>query len=191
MKSSSWFGPVTFRSVCKCLMVLVFAVFVSLYALHKSVGLCVFENSTLSAPRGIYIASRVGMDDLHVSDLVLVRLPFAVGRLPAGHLLLKHVKGFPGDEYEVTEQALILHGHSYPITHGMEKYGIPYLKKGNYVISDGFYLFLNVVPVSFDGRYLGPLPSEAIAGKAYLLVNYETLYKKYMAVRGWFHAVSL
>ena len=171
-----------------CFIILfVFFFFVSVFALHKTIGLSVYHSLTRSAPRGVYVGSRLGLDDLHINDYVIARQPFAVGRLEKGHLLLKMVKALPGEEYVVTEDYVELHGQRYVMNREYSKYGIPFIPPGRYVLDDESYFLLNLPPTSFDSRSLGPFRKDLLVAKARMLINYETLLQNWVSLERWWN----
>lgn len=178
-------GRIRFRDVSRFVVLFVLLFIGSVLFFHKVFGFTVYEALTFSAPRGLYAGSRIGLDNVSVGDYIVVRMPRAVARFPEGHLLLKQVKGLPGDTYEVTKDALLLHGHSYPIHHGFEKEGIPYMKEGEFVLGDNEYLFLNLPSDSFDCRYLGPLGKEVMVARTVRVVNYEVLLDSCNRLKRW------
>ncbi len=173
----------TFRHVA-CFVILFVLLFFGIFALfHHFIGLTVYQNLTFSAPRGLYMGSRFGIDDLHVSDYVVITLPRDIGAAKKGKKLLKQVKGLPGDTFEVTEKFLVLHGHEYPLDRSYKS--VPQIPLGRHVVPEGKYMFINPVDFSFDCRYMGPLGKSEIVAKVVPVLNYEILYARYMALKGW------
>ena len=127
-----------------------------------------YENRTDSAPRGVYV--RYPGDKLEYGDYVIVSLDRKVGRLPEGFLLLKQVKGFPGDLYKVTEDGLEIRGRVYPLR---DIAGLPKPEKGRYVLAAGQYPLMNESRDSFDSRYLGPANEKDIRSKVKMIFSYE------------------
>lgn len=133
-----------------------------------SCGTLFYVNRTDSAPHGIYIPA---VDQkLHEGDFVIVELPMDVPALHVGKgfLLLKQVRGFPGDAYEVTEKALSIKDREYPVH---TKAGIPQQEAGHYIVPKGELLLLNEPEDSFDSRYLGPMEERLVRKKVRLWVS--------------------
>ncbi|WP_196591938.1 S26 family signal peptidase [Pectinatus frisingensis] len=139
-------------------------------AVNIFVGKLFYINSTDSAPRGIYLISL--NQNLHYGDYVIVALPVDVPKLHVekGFLLLKQVRGFPGDKYTVSDDALELCGKAYKI---FQQEGLPQLETGERQVPDNEMLLLNDRELSFDSRYLGPISKDLIVKKVDLLVPYE------------------
>lgn len=145
-----------------------FAISVALL-LQLVVGKVFYINRTDSAPKGIYMVSL--NQKLHYGDYVIVSLPVDMPLLqvPKGFLLLKQVRGFPGDVYCVSEEAMEIHGESYTI---YRQEGLPQLKAGERTIPEDEIILLNERELSFDSRYLGPIEKSQIVTKVELLVAY-------------------
>lgn len=130
-----------------------------------------FENTTSSAPKGLYLKS---CSPYQRTDYVIASLehPLKTDKLdlPKGFLLLKTVQGLEGETYTVTEKELIIHGKTYPIARDRN---LPELEIGTYTIPQGEYLLLNPTTDSLDSRYLGTIPKEHIVGKVHLLISYD------------------
>lgn len=143
--------------------------------IHLSGKEVMYINSSMSAPRGVYMISP--SQTLHRGDYVVVRTPEAYPGLhvPEGYNLLKQVKGFPGDIYVVTKTE-VRFDKNYPLAPDTEKYSyLPRLPVGAYRIQKGEHLYLNDVDGSFDGRYIGPITDNYIVEKVFLLIDYEAL----------------
>jgi type IV secretory pathway protease TraF len=134
------------------------------------VGKLFYSNVTDSAPRGIYMVSL--NQNLHYGDYVIVSLPIDVPKLHVekGFLLLKQIRGFPGDVYTVSDDALEIHGESYKIFH---QEGLPEVEARERQVPENEMLLLNNMELSFDSRYLGPISKELIVKKVDLLLSYE------------------
>ncbi len=154
----------------KVFMVCLFLVMGFATLANMLVGKLFYINSTDSAPRGIYLISI--NQNLHYGDYVIVALPVDVPKLHVekGFLLLKQVRGFPGDEYLVSDDALELCGKAYKI---FQQEGLPQLETGERQVPDNEMLLLNDREISFDSRYLGPISKDLIVKKVELLVPYE------------------
>ncbi len=145
-----------------------FAISIALLV-HLVVGKVFYINRTDSAPKGIYMVSL--NQNLHYGDYVIVSLPVEVPSLqvPKGFLLLKQVRGFPGDIYRVSEEAMEIHGEIYTI---FRQEGLPQLKVGEKTVSEDEMILLNERELSFDSRYLGPIGKGQIVTKVELLIAY-------------------
>lgn len=138
--------------------------------LHVVVDKIFYINHTDSAPKGIYCVSL--NQTLHYGDSVIVSLPVDVPSLHVqkGFLLLKTVKGFPGDRYQVFNDELEIRGETYKI---FKQRGLPQLELGEKLVPEDSFLLLNDMDFSFDSRYLGPMERQLIVTKVNLLVPYE------------------
>ena len=134
------------------------------------VGKPLYINVTDSAPKGIYMVSF--NQNLHYGDYVIVSLPVDVPKLHVekGFLLLKQVRGFPGDKYTVSKHVLEIRGETYKIFH---QEGLPELEAGERQVPENEMLLLNDMELSFDSRYLGPISKDLIVKKVELLLSYE------------------
>lgn len=128
-----------------------------------------FENRTSSAPQGIYLRS---FGRLSYDDYVIVALDRDVAALKEGYLLLKRVKGFPGDVYIVNKRGVTIRGQFFPAKHLR---GIPHLEEGAYIVPKGKCLLLNDSDESFDSRYIGPMGRDRIRAKVKMLLPYGPL----------------
>lgn len=140
-----------------------------LFSLRCFSGELFFENRTASAPQGIYLRS---FGELSYDDYVIAALDRDVAALKEGYLLLKRVKGFPGDVYIVNKRGLNVRGQFFPVK---QVRGIPHLKDGAYIVPAGTCLLLNDSDESFDSRYLGPVKRDRIRAKVKMLLPYGPL----------------
>ena len=154
----------------KLFMMVLFSVLGFLMLANLFVGKLFFTNVTNSAPRGIYMVSL--NQNLQYGDYVIVSLPIDVPKLHVekGFLLLKQIRGFPGDVYTVSDHALVIWGESYRIFH---QEGLPELEAGEKQIPEGEMLLLNDMGRSFDSRYLGSIHKALIVKKVELFLSYE------------------
>ena len=129
-----------------------------------------YENRTASAPRGIYMRCLGGSPGY--GDYVIVALDRDMGVLRRGHLMLKQVKGFPGEWYNVTDKGMEVRGKLYAFR---DIPGLPKPGKGMYIVPHGQYLLLNDSPDSFDSRYLGPSGENGIRCRVKMVFSYEPL----------------
>lgn len=157
------------RKSCKIIILAAISIFILLSFLRCCTGALFFENCTSSAPQGIYVKAfgRIAYD-----DYVVVALDRDVAALKKGYLLLKRVKGFPGDVYIVGNGWLDIRGQSFPVK---RVDGLPHLAKGSYIVPKGKYLLLNEAEDSFDSRYLGPMSQEQVRSKVMMLLPYQML----------------
>ena len=154
----------------KLFMIGLFSVLGFLMLVNLFVGKLFFTNVTNSAPRGIY---RVSLNqNLQYGDYVIVSLPIDVPKLHVekGFLLLKQIRGFPGDVYTVSDDALEIHGERYKIFH---QEGLLELAVGERKVPENEMMLLNDMDLSFDSRYLGPISKALIVKKVELLLSYE------------------
>ena len=133
------------------------------------VGKPLYINVTDSAPKGIYMVSF--NQNLRYGDYVIVSLPVDVPKLHVekGFLLLKQVRGFPGDKYTVSKHVLEIRGETYKIFH---QEGLPELSIGERKVPKDKMLLLNDRELSFDSRYLGPISKALIVKKVDLVLPY-------------------
>ena len=154
----------------KLFMMVLFLLLGFLTLTNMFVGKLFYRNVTNSAPRGIYMVSM--HQNLHYGDYVIVSLPIDVPKLHVerGFLLLKQVRGFPGDKYMVFNDALEIRGEEYKIFH---QEGLPELAVGERKVPEDEMLLLNDMELSFDSRYLGTISKALIVKKVNLVLPYE------------------
>lgn len=135
-------------------------------------GPLIYYNDSPSAPIGVYLLAPD--QELRYGDFVNVHQPVDLPVLhsPKGSLLLKHVAGFPGDIYTVTDSELVIRGAHYPIYPFSY---LPHLAPGTYTVPDGQVLLLNPMDHSMDGRYFGTVPRGSIVNKVVLLLPVATI----------------
>lgn len=90
-----------------------------------------------------------------------------------GTVMAKYIRGMPGDKVTITSDEkiyvndrLVASGMAH--LHGMH----PKAKAkffGSRVLGDDEYWVMGTLPMSFDSRYYGPVTSEQIKGRAYVL----------------------
>lgn len=130
-------------------------------------------NASPSVPIGLYRLQSI--DHLGPRDLVAVTAPDLIaafiadrGYLPPGIPLLKHVAGLPGQivcrfDRSITvdgisrgeAQQTDSHGHQMPVWQGCRR-----------IKSDEVFLMNPDAENSFDGRYFGPIPRNALLAEA-------------------------
>lgn len=156
---------------CKVILTGILAVITILAAATYLAGQEIFYvNRTASAPCGIYM--RCLDDTLKYDDYVVVALDRDVAALKEGYLLLKQVKGFPGDVYIVDNRGVTIRGQFFPVKPARQ---LPQLKKGAYIVPKDSCLLLNGTDESFDSRYLGPMKRDRIRAKVRMLLPYGPL----------------
>lgn len=135
-------------------------------------GKIFFKNTSTSAPMGIYMAS---LDQsLHYGDYVAVALPVDVPNLnvEAGFPMIKKIQGFADDRYTVKNNSIKIYGREYKIYRDK---ALPEMIPGNYIVPKNSILFLNDPDISFDSRYLGPIPTKYILKKVTLIIPFEPI----------------
>jgi len=129
-------------------------------------------NTTASAPLGFYL---VDAGAPTVGDIVVVRPPrdlalWMAGRgyLPSNVPLIKRVAASGGQTVCGQQGQVSIDGVSVAITLPNDRLGrrlAPFT--GCVQLADGDVFLLNTgMPDSFDGRYFGPLPRDAVVGRA-------------------------
>ena len=141
-------------------------------------GKVFYTNNTKSADRGIYMW--IPSFSISKGNMMTVSLPRTYGKMEKGHLLLKFIRGLPGDEYIVTDEYLKIDGVEYPFVKDKR---VPKLKPGTYKIPEGKYLALNDVHDSFDGRYFGLVDKTLVHKRIVMFLNFEDMNKLYWLVR--------
>src|SRR5215469_17745170 len=105
-------------------------------------------NSSASEPVGLYhITSR----PLTRNGLVLLRAP------------LKRLVGMPGDEIRMAPEGVYVNGQLVPDSAVPAGSPYPHYPYGTYKLAPDQYWAMGQHPLSFDGRYTGPLPSSVVA----------------------------
>lgn len=160
-------SPIIFTGIAA-----VSVMFLLVIVFRLAVGPLVYTNDSPSAPRGIYIAAP--NQQIHYGDYVIVHCPQDMPELNVkkGFPMLKKAAGFTGDSYEVTGDALITRGRTYPIQHLSY---LPQLKPVKAGVPINAMLFLNDPPDSLDSRYLGPISIKNIDKKVFLLISYDKI----------------
>jgi len=143
-----------------------------------------FNIFTHSLPQGVYLRTKGSprIDEYAATCLTptIARYGIAKGYLAQGNcdsgtvLVLKIIKGLPGDHYKVDNKNLELNGHSYRIMNKdsssralrsffVQNEGI--LDKGKYILLSDF------VPNSWDSRYWGPVGIQFLLKPLWILEN--------------------
>lgn len=130
-------------------------------------------NASASAPVGLYLIRP--SDHFEVPDLVAVAPPAPLahmldqrGYLPLGVPLLKRIAALPGQQICRHGRAVTVDGIAMAEARERDKAGraLP-VWQGCRRIADGEVFLLNSQhPDSFDARYFGPLPQDAVIGRA-------------------------
>ena len=156
------------------IVLLLFMILAGSYSLGKPL---LYFNTTDSTTRGIYVVSL--SNTYEYDDFYVVRLNQTYNNLKQGQLLLKQIKGKPGDIYISRYDHMDLNGVRYNISNDKR---LPHMPYGSYMVPDEHYLMLNMTEDSFDGRYMGPTKKEHLVQKVWLLVNYDKIiqYQKYV-----------
>jgi conjugative transfer signal peptidase TraF len=136
-------------------------------------------NASASVPIGLYAVRPAGA--LHLRELVVVTPPEPLasfladrGYLPEGVPLLKHVLALPGETVCRTGRTITVDGVALgqALARDRRGRGLPRWQ-GCRAIPSGEVFLMNRQPEdSLDGRYFGPLPVSAIAGRADPLWTY-------------------
>lgn len=130
-------------------------------------------NVTHSVPTGLYWIG--DKDALAVGERVAIEPPAAVrqllterGYLPIGVPLLKRVAAVSGQRVCRFRHGITIDGQLVALALASDRLGRPLPAwSGCHVLGPGEVFTLNPVePASFDGRYFGPLPVNAVIGRA-------------------------
>lgn len=130
-------------------------------------------NGSASAPRGLYLLRPVM--PLHSDELVAVAPPeplarFAAvrGYLPIGVPLLKHIAALDGQTVCRFARVVWVDGRAVAIARERDSVGRSLQSwQGCRTLRAGQVFLLNsAIPDSFDGRYFGVLPANAITARA-------------------------
>jgi conjugative transfer signal peptidase TraF len=132
----------------------------------------IIYNASASAPIGFY---RVLLGDpIHRGDLVLATTPLSVrqlaaerGYLPESVPLVKRVAALDGDSVCVRNRAVFVDGRHVADQRVADRQSRPLPAwSGCRILGFGeFFLLMEGVPDSFDGRYFGLVQASAIVGK--------------------------
>ena len=146
-------------------------------------GPLIWQNLTDSGPHGIYIYAP--NQQLKRGDWCVVNLPYDVPSLHVskGYKLIKQVRAFNGEAFEIKDKELIIHNKTFPITRATY---LPQLQNGSYVVPANHYMFLNEPVLSFDSRYLGPVHADDIQCKVIFILDYDKINQHLLTVRSWF-----
>lgn len=128
-------------------------------------------NASESAPIGFYL---VADRRLRHGDLALVHVPEEVrdliekrGYLPPDVPLIKRVVGLVGDEICRTQGEIFVDGRRVAFAQTVDQTGGPLpVWQGCETLSADRIFLLQDHPLSFDGRYFGPVDQHLIIGRA-------------------------
>lgn len=122
-----------------------------------------YLNTSLSAPRGIYIQPME--QEIRRGDFVVVetkdRLDIFALKNPPKYLL-KHVVGTPGEWYKTTEKALLTESNILPMITSPSGIILPHPKIGTFYLETNEYLVANAPKESYDSRYFGAVKANEI-----------------------------
>ena len=158
----------------KSIIITAFVVFFVYVGIVLVNGKVFYTTNTKSADRGIYMW--IPSFSITKGNMMAVALPRDYGKLKKGFILLKIVRGIPGDTFVVTDDYLKVDDTEYPL---MKNPALPKLSKGTHKIPEGKYLMLNDVHDSFDGRYIGLIEQKNIQKRVVMFLNFEYLNKWY------------
>ena len=131
----------------------------------------IFVNMSASAPQGVYLA--IPFSSYNYGDFIIVSCPKDYPPVAQKDMnLLKTVRGFPGDTYTITDKDIQISGKSFPIYHSAK---LPSLPTGTFIVDEETVLCLNDSEISFDSRYIGPIPVENIKNKVILLLDFDKI----------------
>jgi conjugative transfer signal peptidase TraF len=130
-------------------------------------------NASASVPIGLYAIRPAGA--LHVTELVVVRPPPALASfldqrryLPKGVPMLKRILALPGQTVCRSDRTITIDGVAMGEALDRDRNGraLPTWHGCRVVGGDEVFLMNWQSEDSLDGRYFGPLPASAIAGRA-------------------------
>lgn len=160
--------PGKFLFILKCLFILVAAVIFILAASYRMGYPLLYINTSSSTTLGLYLADFT--PGYKYDDYVIVTKEGEMLRTPDSATVLKRVKAFPGERYIRYDDYLEVNGRRYPVTNDAR---LPQLKKGSYVVPEGYLLLMNDRPISYDGRYYGPVKESLVQQKVFMVFNQE------------------
>lgn len=138
-------------------------------------GSLFFVNRSPSATPGIYMTYLESKPQFAKGDFVIVKDPCDIPEIhiQKGALFLKQVRGLCGDTYRVTDNELVVDNHSFFIDNHLSY--LPHVKPGLYSLHENEVLLLNDFTYSLDSRYFGPVSSDSIVRRVFLLVSFESI----------------
>lgn len=144
-------------------------------AFYLFLGSLFFVNRSPSAIPGIYMTYLESKPQFAKGDFVIVKDPCDIPEIhiQKGALFLKQVRGLCGDTYRVTDNELVVDNHSFFIDNHLSY--LPHVKPGLYSLHENEVLLLNDFTYSLDSRYFGPVSSDSIVRRVFLLVSFESI----------------
>lgn len=144
-------------------------------AFYLFLGSLFFVNRSPSATPGIYMTYLESKPQFAKGDFVIVKDPCDIPEIhiQKGALFLKQVRGLCGDTYRVTDNELVVDNHSFFIDNNLSY--LPHVKPGLYTLHENEVLLLNDFTYSLDSRYFGPVSSDSIVRRVFLLVSFESI----------------
>jgi conjugative transfer signal peptidase TraF len=130
-------------------------------------------NASASVPIGFYSVEPI--DQPAVTNLVVAKLPDALatflaerGYVPLGVPLIKRILALHGQSVCRNELAIRVDGVTMGMALAHDRQGrpLPVWHGCRAIAQDEVFLMNWDEPASFDGRYFGPIPLEAIIGRA-------------------------
>jgi conjugative transfer signal peptidase TraF len=149
---------------------------ITLRMAYARLGPPLLVNYTDSEPKGLYWLQSPPRGPYHRGQTVAFPVPepfrdlVAERRwLAAGLPLMKGIAALEGDVVCTNAREASINGQSIGPIFVVDSAGRPLPEiRGCYTIAPGYFLpFSDVVPRSFDGRYLGPQPLSAILGEVH------------------------
>lgn len=141
-------------------------------AMPRIAGYELFFNGSPSVPRGLYWV-RLGKHPTHRGDYVVFRpappftaLIYGRGWLPSSTPMLKIVGGLEGDVYCIEDERFAVNGVDVGPVFPRDSQGlpVPQLSGCHRVDRDKFLPVSSFLARSFDGRYMGAVPTDQVIG---------------------------
>ena len=130
-------------------------------------------NASASVPIGLYLVTPI--EQLRIGDLVAVTVPAPLltrmvksGYLGHGGPLLKHIAALPPASVCRIGATILIDGHSVAEALSRDRIGrsLPIWRGCRRLAESQVFLLNPNVPASLDGRYFGPLDTNAVIGRA-------------------------
>lgn len=163
------------QKIFRVLLALFLLVIFIAAAFYLFLGSLFFVNRSPSAIPGIYMTYLESKPQFAKGDFVIVKDPCDIPEIhiQKGALFLKQVRGLCGDTYRVTDNELVVDNHSFFIDNSLSY--LPHVKPGLYSLHENEVLLLNDFTYSLDSRYFGPVSSDSIVRRVFLLVSFESI----------------
>lgn len=163
------------QKIFRVLLALFLLVIFIAAAFYLFLGSLFFVNRSPSATPGIYMTYLESKPQLAKGDFVIVKDPCDIPEIhiQKGAFFLKQVRGLCGDTYRVTDNELVVDNHSFFIDNSLSY--LPHVKPGLYSLHENEVLLLNDFTYSLDSRYFGPVSSDSIVRRVFLLVSFESI----------------